>query len=548
MNRLLSTLILLIVLINTGLAQESNANTIGDSSDIAILPTGFVLPGYPTSASDPCFDIDSVQTNCIPVYISVNVHFFLNDDCTGMLATASGEVIDLSPENAFNVAEQLVNSANEYFKIMSDNTLGLNYQWNAAENNVPVTEAQCIPFRYVLKGTRIHCKSSKQNIGTYYSHISDFILNNGSEINVFISNIDGSANGFSSVNSNYIATELVTGNWGAHVFNHEIAHALNLYHSFDKYDGCDDTWWHYWEWDSDCNGTFDKWGYNCWNTINVIDTLDLCNITNICAGGVIHPCCSDSLKNNNLMSYSTWANQSQYTALTPCQINRMLTNLATFKCDFIQVGGCPPPSAFVGIVPKPVNSNNCNACFYLNSSYNESSYEMDILRPDGSKIVSTGQLSGQAGKYCINPKYDKWGNPYWPNGFVSGITYTIKLKVYNVCNESDETIYTFTLPPLCPPIIYEPNDTLKELIIVSITPNPTTSYVTVKYTTNTIGQMKVYGMNLNTYSAYGIVRNTYETIGEEQEFTLDVSGWPSGVNALVFEYNGELYFEQLVKN
>ena len=51
-----------------------------------------------------------------------------------------------------------------------------------------------------------------------------------------------------------------------------------------------------------------------------------------------------------------------------------------------------------------------------------------------------------------------------------------------------------------------------------------------------------------TYSAYGIVRNNYETIGEEHEFTLDVSGWLSGVNALVFEYNGELYFEQLIKN
>jgi hypothetical protein len=50
------------------------------------------------------------------------------------------------------------------------------------------------------------------------------------------------------------------------------------------------------------------------------------------------------------------------------------------------------------------------------------------------------------------------------------------------------------------------------------------------------------------YSAYGIVRNTNETIGVEQEFNLDVSGWSSGVNALVFEYNGELYFEQLVKN
>lgn len=60
---------------------------------------------------------------------------------------------------------------------------------------------------------------------------------------------------------------------------------------------------------------------------------------------------------------------------------------------------------------------------------------------------------------------------------------------------------------------------------LSMTPNPTTNYVTVKYTANTGGQMKVYGMNLNTYSAYGIVRNAYEVIGSDQELTLDVSGW-----------------------
>lgn len=45
-----------------------------------------------------------------------------------------------------------------------------------------------------------------------------------------LGNVDGAPNGFSSYDVNYIATELVTGNWGAHVFNHEIGHALNLYY------------------------------------------------------------------------------------------------------------------------------------------------------------------------------------------------------------------------------------------------------------------------------------------------------------------------------
>lgn len=427
---------------------------------------------------------------------------------------------------------------------MSDNTLGLNHQWNAAENGATVTTAQCIPFRYVLKGTRIHCNSAKQTISNS-SQIFNFIINGGSEMNVFISNVSGSVNGFSSLNSNYIATEFVTGDYGGNVFNHEIGHALNLDHTFGSSDDCNDTWYKFWKWDKDCDGINDLTGYTCWNSVNVYNGQDACDTTLFCQP---HPCCDTTLQSNNLMTYSTWAAQPQYTALTPCQINKMLTNLATYKCNFIKVGGCPPPSAFVGIVPQPIGSTSCQSCFYLNGSYNESSYELDILRPNGSTILSTGLLSGSAGKYCIKPKIDKWGNSYWPNGFVSGIEYTMLLKVYNECNEEDEVEYKFTLPPLCQPTILLPRDTLKELIIESMMPNPASQYVTVKYTTTTSGQMKVYGMHLNTNSTYGILRNTAEVIAANQELTLDVSNWVTGVNALIFEYNGELYFEQLIKN
>lgn len=35
------------------------------------------------AASQPCFDIDSIFQNCIPVYVKVNFHYFVNDNCSG---------------------------------------------------------------------------------------------------------------------------------------------------------------------------------------------------------------------------------------------------------------------------------------------------------------------------------------------------------------------------------------------------------------------------------------------------------------------------------
>lgn len=233
MKQILQIICFLIVFLNISNAQQNVS-----AEDTDIVPIDTPLPDYPLSPTEACFDIDSVQANCTPIYINVNEHFFLNDSCTGQLATAPGEQTNLNPDNAFEVAEQLVNGANEFLHIMSNNTLGLNHQWNAAENGATVTEAQCIPFRYVLKGTRIHCSSAKQNIDTYYSEISNFIINGGFEMNVFITNVDGSANGFSSFNSNYIATEFVTGDYGGNVFNHEMGHALNLSHTFETWENC----------------------------------------------------------------------------------------------------------------------------------------------------------------------------------------------------------------------------------------------------------------------------------------------------------------------
>lgn len=109
MKRILSFSALLFLLTTSVLGQQ----TIPAENDV--VAPDYVSPEYPTSASDHCFDIEYVQENCIPVYVNVNVHFFLDDNCQGNIATAPGVTANLNPNNAFEIAEQMVNDANAFF-------------------------------------------------------------------------------------------------------------------------------------------------------------------------------------------------------------------------------------------------------------------------------------------------------------------------------------------------------------------------------------------------------------------------------------------------
>ena len=55
--------------------QKMNSQNI----DCYVLPDPIQYSASPI----PCFNVDSIYENCIPVYLNVNIHFFVNDDCTG---------------------------------------------------------------------------------------------------------------------------------------------------------------------------------------------------------------------------------------------------------------------------------------------------------------------------------------------------------------------------------------------------------------------------------------------------------------------------------
>jgi hypothetical protein len=486
-----------------------------------------------------CFNVDSVQKYCTTIYVKVNVHFFLNDNCQGNVATASGVNVDLSPQNAFQLADNLISDANAFFQSISDNASGLNYQWNTESHNTVNSGPQCIPIRYVLSGVKIHCNTNAQNTVTNFTDFNSFEVNGSSEMNIYVSNVNGGTNGFASNGQN----DAVVENLNPGLLNHELGHGLNLDHTHG-FDNCEDTWDYNWTWDSDCDGDIEVANDKCWDQYPKYNDQDACDTSLFCQR---HPCCEWSTHNNNLMTYSQWGANPMYSALTPCQIKRMLTDISNM-CDFVeQIGGnCPPPKSNIGVIPTSSGVSSCPTCFYLSASFNDKTHEIKVLNGLGNVVVNSGIVSSKAGKYCITPKYDKYGNAYWPNGFQSGQTYTLLLKVYNECGVANESQVTFTLPPPCT-IINQVPEGPKKIDKIALSPNPTNSIIKVKYNVNQPGRLKVYGFNLNSINSYGLIYNQVLQIGDEQEIHIDVTSWQIGTNSLILQYEDEIYFENFIK-
>lgn len=132
-----------------------------------------------------CFNVDTVQKYCTTIYVKVNVHFFLNDNCQGIVATAAGVNVDLTPQNAFQLADNLITDANNFLQSISDNESLLNYQWNTDAHGTVNSGPQCIPIRYVLSGVKIHCNTNAQNTGISFNDFDAFEVNGSSEMNIY---------------------------------------------------------------------------------------------------------------------------------------------------------------------------------------------------------------------------------------------------------------------------------------------------------------------------------------------------------------------------
>jgi hypothetical protein len=343
--------------------------------------SGFIVSqGNPESV--PCFDVDEIYGECYPVYLNVNIHFFTNTNCIGDVQRTGG-----NQREAFALAELIVKDANQKASLNPE-------QWPRQTPPVIV----CNPIRYYLKGAYMHCQSGV-NIANIYTLQTLYGINTNTEINMYIAEYVGNSTG--------VAND-VPGTFGGMEtlynsdFNHEIGHMLGLDHANGNLptydDGCPDTNPITHEWDRNCDMILTATEQNrlCFVYIgdpgntedkNNNGTWD-CAETTPCTPS---PCCSWSFQNNNNMLSAGGYQES----FSECQVKKMLTNLATDKCDFIvPVGSTPPPNAFITQTPEDIlKSDYCSEYLVLSPSYNDVKYILTISRVDAgslTQVYSTG--------------------------------------------------------------------------------------------------------------------------------------------------------------
>ncbi len=147
-------------------------------------PAQNLLP--PSEWLDHCFTVQTIFDNCTKIWLRVNIHFFLDDNCEGTLDPLGIETI--SPEQAYEVAESLINSANDRLENNRE-------QWNQAPWGVPPDQTRyCVPFRYLLSGVYVHCSTTATNTSAFYfsSYFQpNFGVNVTSEYNCYIAEYVG---------------------------------------------------------------------------------------------------------------------------------------------------------------------------------------------------------------------------------------------------------------------------------------------------------------------------------------------------------------------
>ena len=524
--------------------------------------------GTPESTSTPipeseknfCFDVDVVFDNCTKVWLKMNLHFFLNNQCEGTLDPLGNE--NIPAEEVYEVAEDMINRANL--------ALEENYeQWNQSNmwGITQVKPAQCVPFRYVLSGVYLHCDNNALNTsGTNPNWFNtNFGVNIGSEYNIFfiewVGNANGEANGIPG-------DAFTTENFKTSVFNHEMGHVLSLFHSWNTgfgFDNLADTPPINFQYDYNCDGNItDNWtngvgrendDHQCWIDFSQAplaarsldydgdgntDYQDICNIVENpnCAD---YPCCEWIFMNNNIMSYTGYTECCA--AFTEDQLLRSLDNLSTITyCDYIEdiTSDCPPPMANIGVLPFEDTEDDCGYCFYLSASMHDDYHLLEFFDNNGL-FHSTGLQNKPAGKYCItkSPK----NLSVYNNGFQAGQEYVVRLTVENYCGDESVEEYRFVLPNLSCTA-----DPEYPIIPLGATPNPFANVVTIDYELLETGDLNIELVNIiDPSKKVQVITQQNVNPGIYQQ-TISTGLLPPGVYGLIFYFNQEVNSLTMIKN
>jgi hypothetical protein len=360
-----------------------------------------------------CTDNSSVK------WVKINFHYMLDDNGGGNFNSID-DGIGNTNMNAFVRSEMMIAFAN--------NVLANNQRmWlpkipgNPIGNNTPTLP---IRVRFLLTGVYFH-KSSADMASFNVQYLNPIYgVNTTTELNYYFTRsivggveLDGHGTadgigGTSALGSSYAAylrpkDRNYFDNHGQ-LFLHETGHILNLRHTWNENDGCDDTPLH---------------GYDDPNT----GERKCCYFK---SENSASPCFTWENISNNVMDYNNW--QSAY---TPCQIDRIHIYLNGAGNSYVHsCGGCAPVNAFFDVsgcfkVPRPRNGLQMYSDpLFLDGrgSVNEDKYKITICEVPsvGDNTCSggyfnTGLVSGSVEKINLKDLYT----------FVANKTYRVELEV-----------------------------------------------------------------------------------------------------------------------
>lgn len=508
---------------------------------------------FTSSSTNDCFTVNDVQSNCTKIWVKINMHFFVNDDCSGILNPIHPEIDTNTIRTAYQKADDLIN----WFNSKLENN---HEQWNQISlwGINTVQPAQCNPIRYALSGVYVHCNSTARNTsGTNLPYFKDnFAVNLSSEFNAFFVEWIGTSGGEASYTNKLFSTE----DFSSGIFNHEFGHCGSLGHVFDN-DACTDTPRIRFQIDFNCDGDIadefplglgdeDTWR-GCFRHITErspmdydgdddVDYADACNPPQNC---LPEPCCKWEYQNNNVMAYSGYTGSDG--AFTACQINRMLNTLSGSNyCSYIeQIGGnCPPPMANIHVFPDESVSEDCSYCFQLMASMNEDKYKVEILTMNDNLIYNHGWTPDDARIFCIsrNPKFSS----AYMYGLQANTDYKLRLSLISPCETEAVEEYIFRLPAL-------PSggclvETAPQYELTGYYPNPFESSLTVEYDTEVAGKMDIFLFPAGSGNEILLSSEYVSQPGSYQE-VLNTSAVPTGTYFLALSLDGVIISKTTLK-
>jgi len=480
-----------------------------------------------TISGDPCFEVEGVYE----LYLKVNVHFFVDDECEGDLAAAPYVTSDLDQKKAWIIARQMIDDANNHFITMGENPQSLNHQWHTQEHNVDDSPAHPIPLRYILKDVYVHCDADAHSTPVSASKFSSHLVDEDEILNIFVSSIT-TANGFAFSSVPLIVVE----DFSSGLFNHEVGHILGLPHTHGNPTFCNDTWRYNWVWEP-C-GYASSSGNRCWHSDNIFENQNACDVNIFCEA---HPCCEWIAQNNNIMTYSAWAGNPVYSALTQCQLGKSMEKLSTALCDYVEAvnPSCPPVSA----ITSPILENgSCNFCIDLRASMGGTAYKLDFYKLPSQNLASTGWIQGSPGKYCWNTVQHKPGSGAWLNGLQPESEYKMVLSVRNACDEVATYEREIGTPEDCFTSVDD------AVVQVNVIPNPIATNLQIDYEIFNTADVLIYVLNpITGVYANGFIDEGTKNSGIHTVY-FTTSTWATGHQYLIFYVNGHVSSIILIKN